>query len=275
GRSCGSQKASGVMGQLPPTLSSRSIILPMARKKKTDVIDRFSPGKNYQDLEELRSKCARWAADNLEALKTVDPEMPDQLSDRTQDNWRPLLSIADLVGGKWPHWARLAALALNEKNDDSIGVELLKDIGPIMEGLSQISSESLVKELNALSTRPWPEWNKGKSLSQRNLANMLRGFGVRPKKIRIADKTLQGYESNQFVQAFDTYLSDQDQSSPEQAEQINDFHELDAIFDPEHDGHVPDGKSRASSEKTSIVPDVPDESQNDKPKSAGWEEVSL
>jgi hypothetical protein len=51
-------------------------------------------------LELLRRQAARWAADNAISLRSADPEMPETLSGRTADNWRPLLTIADLAGGE-------------------------------------------------------------------------------------------------------------------------------------------------------------------------------
>ena len=49
--------------------------------------------------------------------------MPAGLDDRAADCWRPLLAIAELVGGDWPERARAAALALSggeAKQDDVV-----------------------------------------------------------------------------------------------------------------------------------------------------------
>ena len=41
-------------------------------------------------------------ADHASELREADPVVPPELHDRAADNWRPLLAIADLVGGEWP-----------------------------------------------------------------------------------------------------------------------------------------------------------------------------
>src|SRR5437763_1805467 len=76
-------KAIALIGNLPPTLNDRSILISMVRKKKSQSVERFSLGNDYQDLEELRQKCLRWATDNMEELKKADPDMPNELGDRT------------------------------------------------------------------------------------------------------------------------------------------------------------------------------------------------
>jgi hypothetical protein len=61
--------------------------------------------------------------DHVSALTAADPEVPESLNDRAADNWRPLLAIADTIGGPWPSEARAATLALDgeKPNDDSAG----------------------------------------------------------------------------------------------------------------------------------------------------------
>ena len=45
----------------------------------------------------------------MQRLAEADPDVPDELHDRAADNWRPLLDIANAVGGDWPERARAAA----------------------------------------------------------------------------------------------------------------------------------------------------------------------
>ena len=53
-----------------------------------------------QGFGEIRSKCARWAADHIQQLRDADPDLP--LEGRKADCWRPLIAIADATGGDWP-----------------------------------------------------------------------------------------------------------------------------------------------------------------------------
>ncbi len=91
--------------------------------------------------------------------------MPEGIHNRRADNWRPLLSIADLAGGEWPERARQAAVALTSKADDtaSIRVQLIEDIYVVFNdpGADRISSKALVGRLHDMEDRPWPEYRKG------------------------------------------------------------------------------------------------------------------
>jgi uncharacterized protein DUF3631 len=71
--------------------------------------------------------------------------MPDALHDRAQDNWEPLIAIADLAGGGWPKLARDAASALSGAVD------------PGDDTPDWISSAELTTGLVALEDRPWAE----------------------------------------------------------------------------------------------------------------------
>jgi len=64
-------------------------------------------------LAVLGRKAARWVADHKFALTDSDPELPDSLGDRKQDNWRPLIAIADAIGGESGAKARSTAVALS------------------------------------------------------------------------------------------------------------------------------------------------------------------
>ena len=81
-------------------------------------------------LEPLRRKTHTWAQGNLEVLRDSDPNVPQLQTDRAADNWRPLLAIADQVGGIWPDRARKAAVLLSGRKDEDedAAVLLLADV---------------------------------------------------------------------------------------------------------------------------------------------------
>ena len=54
---------------------------------------RTSADRPDQGFGEILRKCARWAADHLDALRGADPELP--VTGRKADCWRPLFAIAD------------------------------------------------------------------------------------------------------------------------------------------------------------------------------------
>jgi putative DNA primase/helicase len=105
----------------------RAVIVSMRRKARGEQVTRLRPQQRYDDV---RSKIARWAVENLAAFSRADPIIPGDLANRTADNWTPLLAIADIAGGDWPSRARAAALAMSDHDvdGDGIGVRLLSDI---------------------------------------------------------------------------------------------------------------------------------------------------
>ena len=77
------------IGELTDTLASRCITIAMRRKKPSEEVERLRADRQ-EWAEVLCAKCFRWADDTIDRLRNADPEIPDQLDDRSQDNWRPL-----------------------------------------------------------------------------------------------------------------------------------------------------------------------------------------
>ena len=170
-------KAIATIGTLADTLVDRAVVVRLQRKPPGATVERLRRRDNA-DFAVLRSQAARWAADNFDKLADPDPKMPN-LNDRAADNWRPLLAIADLVGGTWPEEARWAAcLVSGEEQDGAIGVELLRDIRSTFGDDDVIRSSHLVAKLTADTERPWAEWKHGRPLTQKQLAGLLAPFHI-------------------------------------------------------------------------------------------------
>jgi putative DNA primase/helicase len=196
------------IGSLPPTLTSRSIVITMQRKLSTDPVARFTRLAEPR-LKELGRKAARWAADNSATLVNADPDMPSSIGNREADNWRPLVAIADRVGGHWPDIARnLALLFAGDVGNVSHGELLLADIRDVFEDLhvDRMTSADLCGELAKIESGPWNNYQDGMAISQTSLAKLLADFGIGPRSIRIGDKTPKGYNRQQFADAFARYL---------------------------------------------------------------------
>jgi Protein of unknown function (DUF3631) len=220
-------KAIAPIGKLPPTLEDRSILISMKRRAPGEVVDPFRSSACQAAAEPLRRKARRWATDNVFILKANDPVVPAELNDRAADNWRPLISIASVVGGQWPKHAREAAKALSADADEaetSVGVMLLSDLQDLFresEG-EPLPTEHILAELSKLDERPWGEWKKGKPMTAISLARVLKPFGIRPKGIRIGEKTPKGYNFENCLDAFRRYIQPAMDSEPQHPQQGND-----------------------------------------------------
>jgi len=94
-------KVIAMIGRLPDTLEDRALVVALRRKRRNETVERFRP-KCVDEFLPLRRRAARWAKDNLSRLRDMDPPVPLELDDRSQDNARPLCAIVDVVGGGWP-----------------------------------------------------------------------------------------------------------------------------------------------------------------------------
>ena len=187
------------------TLMDRGVIIMLRRKARGETVERFRM-RDTDEFGQLRQRCQRWANDNLKGLRDADPDIPEALTNRPADNWRPLLAIADAVGGDWPARARQAALGLTgARDDDDKGVMLLRDIRRVFEEARTewMGAEALTEKLVTLPETPWAEWRRGeKPISSRGVAFLLKPFEIesddsqRPRR----------YLRRDFEQAWDSYL---------------------------------------------------------------------
>jgi putative DNA primase/helicase len=211
-------KAIATIKKLADTLEDRSITITLQRKARSAKVERLRRRDNEQ-FSTLRRKAARWAADNFEKLVDPDPPLPEELNDRAADNWRPLLAIADLVGGVWPEEARQAALVLSgESQDKTIGVELLKDVRLAFGDADAIRSEDLVEQLAKDPERPWADWSHGRALTQKQLGGLLSPFGVSSETVSIPGlNDAKGYKRAHFEELWAVYCPGQNPSTDDSA----------------------------------------------------------
>ncbi|GJL73376.1 MAG: hypothetical protein NMNS01_25750 [Nitrosomonas sp.] len=194
---------------LADTITSRSIIFEMRRKKPSEKVDRLRNAEP-ELFETLQPKFARFAVDYAKSVQEAKPHMPDSLSDREQDNYEPLLQIAQVAGGHWPAKAYDAAMKICETTESrsSSTTELLRDIREIFDSheASKISCNDLINMLAKDIEKPWGTYHRGKTLSTRQLSNMLNPYGIQSKTVRVEGQAVRGYDLNQFKDTFERYL---------------------------------------------------------------------
>jgi putative DNA primase/helicase len=211
------------IGRLPATIEDRSVVVRLRRRRPDEEIEPLRLDR-VGGLEKLACKAARWAIDRVDDLKVRDPEMPEGLINRKADNWRPLLAVADTAGGDWPERARRAAVDLSRDGTDieSKGVLLLADLRELFDREGDrttvggnlfdrdvgkvLFTEEIIAELANREDRPWPEWKGGKPINARQLASLLKPFGISPNTVRRGEKTAKGYSRQSFEDAFARYL---------------------------------------------------------------------
>lgn len=229
-------KVGALIGNLPDTLQDRSIVITLRRRLVSERSERFGRSA-YEPTLMLHRQAARWAADHLDVLAIAnDPPMPNKLDDRAEDAWRPLLAIADVVGGKWPDKARKAAEAISgataaDAVSQSKGVLLLAHIRELFRSLDATSLQSsyLVHKLNENEEWPWGEWRGGKPISARGVAMKLKRYGVRPNQKSAGSF----YSAADFEDAWARYLPALTGSSATRATEVENANDVCELMRPD------------------------------------------
>jgi len=197
---------------LPDATMSRGIVLNLRRKRPDEVVERLRHADDEM-FERIVAKLTRFAKDASRQIRSIRPHLPDELSDRAQDNWEPLFAIAEYAGPEWLRRATHAALTLSSASDAvaSTGNELLADIREVFERKQggKISTADLITALLKDDEKPWATYNRGQPISPRQLAKQLAAYGIKSKTVRLGPhQTPKGYELSQFADAFARYLGD-------------------------------------------------------------------
>ncbi|GKS70222.1 putative DNA primase/helicase [Nitrosomonas sp. PY1] len=196
--------------KLAETVTSRSIVFELRRKKPNEKVDRLRFAEPLL-FERLTAQLARFSKDYSNQVRETRPVLPDELGDREQDNIEPLLQIAYVAGDHWPDTATNAALKIFQASHSaqSTANELLSDIQEVFEtkNVGKMSTADLITALVSDDEKSWQTYNRGKPLSPKQLANKLKSFGINSRTIRIGFETPRGYELNQFSDVFERYLT--------------------------------------------------------------------
>ncbi|PZR80380.1 MAG: DNA primase [Candidatus Aeolococcus gillhamiae] len=251
--------ALAAIGDLPDTIESRSIIVPMRRRAPSEAVEKFRHRRVDLELADLREGLVEWSAAQSESLGNARPSMPEALEDRAEDCWEPLIAIADLAGAEWGRRAREAAVTVVKgrvAEDASVGVRLLADLRVVMDGHDRMPSAALCAALNGLEESGWSAWNDGKGIGQRDLARRLKQHRIASHNIKLSDGTVpKGYLRTDFSDAWCRYLRDTPATSATTATRVRvdvapvahvadttgeDFTVIDALFAPDEDRPLSD-----------------------------------
>jgi hypothetical protein len=207
-------KAFAGNGRLPACLADISIPIALEPKKPGR---RFRYQPAFAQTRDLRSALYQWSKGKLDFLGDIVPyeenQFPPQLSSRQQDCAEPLLHIADVIGGQWPHRARKALVnvfALAAFEDFNSSRQILSDLRDAFAAKGNpewISTADLLPYLHTLDDRAWDEWNKGKPMKPQDLAGLLEPFAIRPLNHRTGpDTVIKGYNREDFKQSWESHL---------------------------------------------------------------------
>lgn len=252
------------IGKLPDTLRDRSIIIPMRRKLTKEKVERL----RKWDYSHIPQMANTWALENRHCIPEMEPAIPDSLNDREADSWEPLLAIAILAGGDWPEDARAAAtkLSSNESDSNSMRIQLLTDLRLIFKKDKRNGwrTSDLLKKLCEIEDHPWLTYCKGKQINARQLAALLKPFGIKPDvQHKLGYK--RGYMTDTFDDVFQRYLPPDPSVTPLDFNENSDIGEKLSV---RSDYHLADEKPlkplvhNESNGITHELPNVPEKHMN-------------
>ncbi len=239
---------------LPEATMSRGIEFKLRRKLPHESVSRLRHADS-SSFAGITAKLARFAQDYSAQVREAKPALPDALSDRDQDNWEPLLAIAECAGEEWLDRATAAALALSGTNESTAnsGSRLLADIKQVFLSvkLDRISTARLIMALCEDDENAWATYNGRQQITARQLASLLGVYGIKSQLMRLnrCDNPARGFKLAQFSDAFDRYLPSQP-SLP-----------LQPLPSPEANKHggfaATDEKSSTEAQPPSVAPEAP------------------
>ena len=129
------------------------------------------------------------------------------VEDRAADTWEPLIAVADLAGGDWPARARKAAVALTAEDDTdtSLGGRLLADLRDVFGDADTMHGETILNGLHKISEAPWGDYF-GQPMNARDLARLLKPYGVSAADVKIDGVTRRGYRREHLHDPWTRYL---------------------------------------------------------------------
>lgn len=195
--------------ELPDTIMDRAVVIRMRKKLPSETVANFRQ-KHIPEIRALGRKLGEWVGT---VPKDVEPETP--LQNREADLWEPLLILADAAGGEWPTRARKAAVGLTDTEDgiaeEDRSLDLLRDIKRLWpkEGrswVSAISTSDLLALLHEDDESSWDQHEYGRPITSRQLADLLRGYSIAPKTIKVKQVAFKGYRREWFKDISARYL---------------------------------------------------------------------
>ena len=225
---------------LPDTVLDRALVVRMQRKPPGQSLPLWRD-RDCDAIKRLQRQIVKWTGDNAKAIlaQRNNVTFPAGLHDRARDAWEALLAIADVAGGQWAGdtgraWRACEYVNVDAGDQETAAAEtLLVDLYQVFNDVGDpdaMGTSSILEALHAMQHRPWSEWRRGKPLSPRGLADLLRPFKVRPATVRLpGGSTPKGYRREALQALWDTYLPREGavvSATPPQLNEINNLQQF-------------------------------------------------
>jgi hypothetical protein len=209
------------IGDLPDTIMDRAVVIRMRKRLESEHVNDFRTRTDVPFLRAVRDRLADWLGSQLAEASDLVPAMP--VRDRAADTWEPLVAVADLAGGAWPHRARTACRTMTDRekgneHDRGEKVRILVDIRATFARNGDprlMATETLLHALNSDREAPWHE-HSPVGLTARKLQMLLADYEIHSANRRFAEGTQRrGYARADFTDAWNRYCPAPEHVAPE------------------------------------------------------------
>ncbi len=197
------------IGSLPDTIEDRAVIIDLRRKSPAEQVAKYRVRRDKSKVAQVGQQLADAVSEVADEIGDAEPDMPPGLDDRAEDVWEAMIAVADLAGGDWPARARKAAAGLSGDGstaDSTLGDRLLGDLRDVFGGANAMHVETILDGLHKISEAPWGDWY-GRPLNARDLAKLLRAYGVRSLDVKLDGVTKKGYRREHLHDPWTRYLT--------------------------------------------------------------------
>jgi hypothetical protein len=208
--------------KMAPATRSRCITITLRRKLPTEDCKELGDGSVLKEHgKQVASLIARAVQDITPLLeKQINrrgdlPGLKD-LNNRAYDLAKPYAIIAlvadqqasgNVAGGAWFERAvsAIKTVVANRTETEAKHIQLLRDIKTVFDQTKEeaLLSKELLTQLKQLDESPWDD------LTERTLAKMVKPFEVKPKVLRLGEKTPRGYRRQWFEDSWKRYLEEE------------------------------------------------------------------
>ena len=205
-------KVIALVGELNGMSADRC--LPIRMKRKTDEhVEKYRSRTAEPIATAINEWLQEWAEKNANAAKVVydKAEEFDLQNDRMAELWTPLqavLTIADKT--RLPALETYAkALDKRDAETESPGVQLLRACKAIFTSTKDkrfILTEKLLGTLKTHELEPWNTYQHGQPITERQLAILLKPYGIGPGQDKEHNKR-RGYYWADFAKPWKSYVS--------------------------------------------------------------------
>jgi hypothetical protein len=193
------------IGQLPDTLRSRCIPMNMRQVPDNVTIEDYEPDLYRGEAARIAETLATWIGTRGPEID-LQPVMPEGLRSRKKQIWKALIALGDLGGPVWSTKIRQASreigLGISRTAKISPAVELINLIASVAQPDVFMPTGDLIALLKFQRDHEnkleWATWLDNAIIATRQIANILRPYGIESQQKWLDGENRRGYNISDF-----------------------------------------------------------------------------